>query len=370
MHTAHARVAATIFLLLILPACSSEPEKGASKPAVRAVTVLPSPPCRKAGSLPPGGQVSFVAGVRLFVVSATGAGGECIGEFDSANPVQWAPAGDRYLVAGFDVVNVYSGATPQAVTGLGSHPRTLGFSRPRGGNVLFVSVDGATLSKASTWGGRAVDISFLRRHDEATYHPSGAQIAVIGASRDGRYGIWLATNEGKEARLVVPVSTQDEFYGLAYSYDGSSLFYVADEHDHWDLRSLDLSVAKPEPTKLLSADSPITAPVVSLLSSDTVAYRQGDCDTGMQTYVADARGPRIVAAGKRDTQPVGWMPDGTLVVAVSDDLCDIARSLDLYVVNEDKESLLVKDVLQAAVRVAYPPPPAPPEISAGDPAGE
>jgi hypothetical protein len=314
--------------------------------------------------------VSFVAGVRVFTVSATGAGAECVGELVQAEPIQWSPSGDSYMVDGFDSVQIVSADRARSITGLGSQPRPQGFSRPGGANVLFISSDGTTLSKVPIQGGPPVDISFLRRHDEATYHPSGAQIAVVGEDRAGRYGVWLATSDGKEPHLVVPVSTQDEFYGLAYSYDGSLLFYVDDEHDHWELSSLDLSEKNPRPTKLLAVDSPISAPVTSLLASDTVAYRQGDCETGLQTYVEDAKGTRQVGPSEQDTQPIGWMPDGTLVVAASDDLCDVSRTLDLYVVHEDKHSLLVRDVAEAAVRIAYPPPPAPPATSAGDSAGE
>ncbi len=69
-------------------------------------------------------------------------------------------------------------------------------------------------------------------------------------------------------------------------------------------------------------------------------------------------------------QPIGWLPDGTLVIGASDDLCDPARKLDLYVVNEDKKSLLVSGVDEAAVRIALPPPPPIPDDVAGDPAGE
>jgi hypothetical protein len=365
------RLATVCFAAGVLVSCSSTTApKGASKPAVKAVTALPPGECGTPEALPPGGQVSFVTGIRVFTVSPTGAGLACVAELDTARPIQWGPAGDRLLVAGFESVDVVQGAESETLTGLGTHPRSQGFSLPTGGNVVFISADGAVLSQTPLGGGKPVDISFLRRHDEATFHPSGAQIAVIGEHPDHRYGIWLATNEGREAKLIVPVSTEDEFYGLTYSHDGNTLYYVGDEHDHWVLNALDLTNPKATPEEVVSEPVPVTAPVVSLLSNETIAWRRGDCDSGLQTFVHDDKGTRRVASSLGDTQPIGWLPDGTLLVAASDDLCDPQRTLDLYIVHEDKQSILVRDVAQAAVRVTFPPPPGPPADIAGDPTGE
>lgn len=314
--------------------------------------------------------MSFSVAGHVYVASPSSGEASCVAQADEAEPIVWGPRGDRLLIAGFGSVEVVTGHRSTTVNGPGDTPRLQGFSRPSGANVLFVSSDGTKLVKAPVDGGPADDISFLRRHDEAAYHPSGAQIAVIGQSANGDYGIWLADNEGQDAREIVPVDTEDEFYGLAYSDDGSTLYYVADEHDSWELRAYDLTGGGAAPEKLLAASTPIAAPLVSPLSAGLVAYRQGDCDSGFTTYVHDARGTRPQAEKLGDTEPVGWLPDGSLVLATSHDLCDPARKLDLYVSNHDEQSVVVKDVSQAAVRVALPPPPPVPSSPAGDPTGE
>jgi hypothetical protein len=373
MHRARRVRCAALALLLLAGACSTAKDKGEPEPPkVRALGSLPSS-CGQLGPVPPGGEVSFITGGRVYVVSPTGSGAACVGEVAAPDPIQWSPTGDAYLVAGFDSVEVHTQSGVETLTGPGDHARLQGFSRPTGANLLFISSDGTALAKAPTNGGASKDISLLRRHDEAVYHPSGAQLAVIGQTTRGDYGIFLATNEGTEQKEIVPVTSEDEFYGLAYAHDGSALYFVADEHDSWELHAADLTNparARPREKMLFDAPAPIAAPLVSLLSGNVIAYRQGDCDSRLATYVRDERGTRRVGAGLGDTQPVGWLPDGTLVVAASDDLCDPARKLDLYVVQEDRQSLLVEDVDQAAVRVALPPAPGPAGEPVGDPAGE
>lgn len=368
----HGRLLAASLALLGLAAaaCNSAPEKpGATTPEVRTVTALPSS-CRAPEAVPPGGQVSFVRDFRVYTVSPTGAGAACVATVTEPVPIVWGPAADRLMIAGFGSVDVIAGDDRVTLKGPGPNPRLQGFSRPTGVHVLFTSTDGSKLVKVPSEGGKPEDISFLRRHDEVVYHPSGAQIAVIGQDYDHAYGIYLATNEGTKARDIVPVTSQDEFYGLAFAHDGSALYYVADEHDTWELQMVDPTELRPEPVKLLSAPTPIAGPLVSPQSGTVVAFRQGDCESGFETYVHDERGTTRVAQSLGDVQPIGWLPDGTLVVGTSEDLCDPVRKLALYVVNEDKESLLVKDVDEAAVRSVVPPPPPVPQDVAGDPSDE
>ena len=371
MHGSKALLVALLGVVVLAGACSSEPKPTPEPLAVDEVTGLPDT-CTSAGALPPGGQVSFVKENRVYVVSPTGAGTRCVITVTRPEPIQWGPVGDRFLVAAFDHVDVYSDRKPVTIGGPGGHARLQGWSRPTGKNVVFISSDGRKLVKSPFEGGDAIDISFLSRHDEVAYHPSGAQIAVIGQTRDGRYGIFLATNEGKKATEVVPVSNEDSFYGVTYSHDGNTLYYIADLHDSWEMRSLDLSgvLGGSRPETLFSAPTPVTTALVSPLTGTVYAYRQGNCESGFQSYVRDDRGARRVGAGLGDTQPVGWLSDGTLVLAASRDLCDLAATRDLYVVHGGRQAVLVRGVDQAAVRTAAPPPGPVPQEIAGEPSAE
>jgi hypothetical protein len=60
--------------------------------------------------------------------------------------------------------------------------------------------------------------------------------------------------------------------------------------------------------------------------------------------------------------PIGWLPDGALLVAVyeGDTHCCDAPPFDLYVLRADGVERIDGDVVDAAVRAVLPPPPPPP----------
>jgi hypothetical protein len=322
--------------------------------------------CDGVGEAPPEGegQVTFVKGTLVFGVSPDGAGLHCIAGVAAVNPIAWGPQADFFVDVGFAASEVISDDDRVTIAGPGDTPRFQAISRPGGDRVLFIARDSTRLAKAPIDGGRLEDISFLRRHDEATYHPAGTQLAVLGETHDGIYGMWLVTNEGRERHLVVPTRDEDEFYGMSFSATGGHLYYLDDQHTTFELRVVDLAtleegIALPESDLLLEEGEPISV-MASPFSDDLIAYRVGSCDAGFETFVLRGDGPASgateVGADLTETQPIGWLPDDRLVLAADDDLCDPQRTLDLHVVDPASETsvLLVEDVLQAAVRAVLP----------------
>jgi hypothetical protein len=348
---------------LVAGACSSkekEPE------GVQPVTALPSM-CEGVGALPADGEVTFVRGDLLFGTGPDGGEARCITGVAGINPVFWAPRGDVLVDAGFAAAEVISEAGRATISGPGKSPRFHGFSRPAGTHALYSALDGTELAEVALEGGQSTDISFLRRHDEAVYHPAGTQLAVTGENEAGAYGVWLVTNEGTGAHLVVASRDEDEFYGVAFSSDGDTLYYVDDQHTFFELRSVDLTtlekVAFLPKAKLVQKEKLPISVTPSPYTDDLLTYRLGSCEEGFDTFVVEGSDTREIAADladTADTQPVGWLPDDRLVVAVTDDLCNRERKLDLHVVDGGRVDLLVEDVTYAALRIALPddsPPP-------------
>lgn len=322
------------------------------------ITDLPSM-CEGFGNLPDDGQLTFVKGTLLFGVSPDGTGLRCIAGVAGTNPVAWGPQADYVMDIGFSASEVISAEGRVTITHPGDTPRFQGISRPEGTNAVFIERDGSGMAKVPLTGGRPRDISFLRRHDEAAYHPAGTQLAVLGETKEDEiYGLWLTDNEGRDRHLVVPTRDEDEFYGMSFSAQGRMLYYVDDQHTSFELRVVDLStleegIALPKSRLLVEEGEPISV-IASPFTEDLLAYRVGSCDTGFTTSVREGSTTSEVGADPGDTQPIGWLPDDRLALASTEDLCDPQRELDLYVVDGGRTELMVEDVSQAAVRVVLP----------------
>jgi hypothetical protein len=326
------------------------------------VTALPSM-CEGVGPLPDEGEITFARGTLLFGVSPEGDGLRCITAVSGANPFFWVPDGSAVVDVGFTAAEIVSEAGRDVISGPDESPRFHGFSRPTGASALFTSITGKLLAKTSLSTGKTADISFLRRHDEVTFHPGGGQIAVTGETEEGVYGVFVATSEGEDFHLVVPSRDEDEFYGAAFSSDGSTLYYVDDQHSSFEVRAVDLAelqegIVVPKSRLLLEEKVPMSI-MPSPFAEDLLAYRLGTCDDGFTTGILDGDDQRAVGRGLRETQPIGWLPDGRLVIAATRDLCNPQRELDLYVVDGDTVELLVEDVAYAGVRAALPDAPRP-----------
>jgi hypothetical protein len=348
---ARATLIATIVAVFGI-ACSATPDvsdtPGTSENAGPLVAELPSG-CEGASPGDDTSEISFVANGRLYVSNADGSDTKCIAKVGEKAPLSWAPGGSSLALSRFEEVEVYVDDEKKVLKGPGEHPLFLGFSQPDGEHLLFLAYDGSSLEKVEVATGKSQDISFLRRHDEAIYSPSGDNIAVIGEPQGEPYGIFVVDENGKHPQRLVVTDREDEFYALTYSYDGETLYYIEDLHDRWELRSVPADGGSTETTKLAGSDEPFR-PYVSTYGDD-IAYRDGGCDTVFTTYIVDGEIPTEVD-DDGESQPIGWTEDGSLVTGVADDLCDSARTLDIYIGDADQRTLFVEDVDEAAVRPA------------------
>lgn len=343
------------------------PTPGASAEAL--IMSLPDD-CSGIGRTRPEGQISFLARKRLYL--ATGDGEvRCAGDLSGADSIEWNGTGGRALLSGPD-------GSVLADRGIRTHvaepAARVAFSRPTGSAILRLTEDHRRLEKTSLDRLTDVtDISFLRYTDAAVYHPAGTHIAVAGAADDGTYGIWLSDNLGREPK---PIARGESFRGaydpdspriveMAWSHSGDALYFVADHGDEHHVHALtfiegDDALLEGLLETLATGPEPMTRLEVSEFTGRRrVAFARGSCEQGFTTTVVERRrDPGPLHEGPNSTVPVGWLPDGRLVLQSSLEPC--SESSDLHLWSGGSMKLLVTDVSVAAIRARSPEPPDPP----------
>ena len=306
-----------------------------------------------------GPQVSFVLGGELYVARRTGNVARCVLEIPGPLDVDWGPEGDRVH---FGDLRRYEG---DGIVSLDDVTESIAWSRPTGRAIVYVSE--GRLMKVDAFGDAPSDISFLADHDEVVYHPAGTHVAVTGTSDDGTYGLWLATNVGKDAQLLAIGEDALRIFSLAFAHDGTTMYYAAEHEDRYDVHSLRLALQDEEGATrdaelgtLDSASTEMGDVVVSEFVADRIAYSVGSCEEGKTTRVwMDGEVTELGGdlAGL-STEPVGWMPNDELLLLAREAGCEGDGTL--YAWQQDEATRLVPGVSAAGVRAALPPPPDPP----------
>lgn len=286
----------------------------------------------------------------------------CIAPFENQDRLVWGPAGDRLLL---DTTRVTADEAFAGVVGTGAS-----FTRPTGRNLVWV--ENGRLWKSATDGSSLRDISLLGEHVAVAYHPAGVEIATVGIDEEGRYGVWVARNDGTEAQRVV---TAEEAVITELSFSESSGFFLSfiAEHEDGTTHLHELTLVDAQGLAVRNEfDASIALETERSLSgivanpwSDEIAVTEGDC--------SDPEGPRArlpwgggIPAQLRDmpTEAVAWLPNFELLLAAYPNGCDGIRELWIVGTGEglptfDNPELLARDVGVTAVRAALPEPPLP-----------
>jgi hypothetical protein len=305
-----------------------------------------------------GPQVSFVLGGDLYVARRSASVARCVLEVPQPLDVNWGPQGDRVQ---FGDLRRYEG---DGIVALDDVAESVAWSRPTGRSIVYVS-DGR-LMKVDAFGDQPIDISFLTDHDEVVYHPAGTHIAVTGTGDDGTYGLWLATNVGKDVQLLAIGEDALRIFSLSFAHDGTTIYYAAEHDDHYDVHSLRLALQDEEGATrdaelgtLDSASTEMGDVVVSEFVAENIAYTVGSCEEGKTTRVWDGSVTELGGelAGL-STEPVGWLPNGELLVLARQGGCEGDGAL--YAWRSDQATRLIEGVSAAGVRAVLPRPPDPP----------
>jgi hypothetical protein len=371
--------ALVIGVLLTFQACSPSTE-----PATKTSSQKDdesAAPCTWSGVAPSQADLTYVLGSRLFAISSSGTGPTCLlGSVpNSGSQLSWGPRAERILFGPDRAVLPSGKEIAPYETGTAA-----AWSRPEGKSILGVTPSGRLL-KRRTIEPEAIDISFLKRHDEAIYHSAGRHIIAVGVDDRGSYGIFLATNEGKDVRQLAVTEQARRVYSLVIGPTGGSIFYAADHDSYSEVHSLEIEF--PGLQTLYKTDAKVLR-ITDLNDRHpgALAIQTGSCTEGTRVVVAHLRSEQVdQVAGlpkAASVEPVGWLPGDELALLVRDRGC-LGKG-DLYVSRPQttspntegeniqyvaKSRLLVRDVEAAAVRAVAPPPPAPPRSSTDPPAG-
>jgi hypothetical protein len=289
--------------------------------------------------------VTFVVDGRLMSISPSLVSRCLLDGVGAGAALRWNGAGDKVILPDGRV-----DPGPQPVAVATGDPASLTWSYPTGTAVLEVDRSGH-LYRIPSGGGSPLDITFLARHDAATYHPAGTHVVSSGLSTDGTYGLWVATNRGADVRLIARGETAPHIDHLTWTANHQLLF-VADHGDHKDLHQLDLVTEKLVTVLTVPAAQCFESVVASRLPGGGVAWAVAPCDQAQAVTTSAVRGGSYLALAGTDLEhaaPVGFLPDGTLVATSSRGLLSFGPPGSATV------TLLHPGTFLAAMRVIEPP---------------
>ena len=336
------------------------------------LTLEPTESCDGLGRPPSGGEVTFVRGSKLLGIRPDGSRKRCLADLRDLRRglyAYWNAPGDRVLIDGPEIaLSQDLESTPPLVDRpLWESPV---WSRPTGTSVVYITKDGH-LEKRPSFGGPPTDISFLDRHEAVAYHPAGTHIVVSGRKADEE-GLFLATNVGTKPQLLARGEDTPSIHGMEFSHDGRSLYFLAshDHSKHLHRLSLEPNGARRGTVRELGLETlarsraDITPPTISPWSGQ-VAWAEGECSSGIPASLQIPGNDRLIVTPELRTLslgPVGWLPNGNLVVvAYTPGHC--GTTSDGTWVLSDREPRRIIGLLDIApvLRVPLPPPPPPPD---------
>lgn len=284
------------------------------------VDVPPSGPCAFTPPVPMG-EVTWVQDNQLRAL-ADGATPTCLLDgVNGASPLAWSSDAGRVLL------DPATSATANGRRSTGFDPTMSGvvLSAPKG--TATIAVDPVTHRLIRHGSDGAVsDISFLASTDEAIYHPGGTRIVAVGTDANGRYGIWLSSNLGKEPKQILSVADPSTpVTDLTFNADGTEIYFI---HGFVHQLIVDRLILN----DLGKADRGEANLVVSTLESSTAAWSVGPCDpTGtvlmsspilaQETDLRTMTGSPFVDSNV-SLQPVGWLSGYRVVIAARASGCD------------------------------------------------
>ncbi|MGH2757749.1 MAG: hypothetical protein ACRDI3_08175 [Actinomycetota bacterium] len=328
-------------------------------------TVDTTAQCEGLGRTPGSGQITLFENNQLRAYRPSGGPPSCLIDREESGlsmgnviPPSWNAGGDRVIVD--DRALSKDGSITSRLTDKGNEEAI--WSRPTGTSVVWITKEGR-LMKRSSLGGKATDISFLARHDDVTYHPAGEHIATTGLKENGDYGLYLATNVGTEPKLLARGEEARLIISLRFDEDGRTLYYNARHGPrNWHLHSLSIG---PDPfLDTLDKGAFPFEYVLTPFQPNAIAWLSpGDCaagDPGMfKAPFAKLQIPDDLRA--TNLHPVGWLPNGKIVVRAASTGCSTAQPGDVYVLSRKAPVLIDRENYgNVSLRVKMPPPPPPP----------
>lgn len=317
---------------LVAASCTSSTSTTSSEPT----TSSPSPTFTSTGSPTPTGAtladgsplpngcagksaasqtVGFVAEGRAWALDPSTGRLACLFQVKDPGPFTFGPQGDRVLLGGLQVQGLTSGAP--TLPSIGSSPSVFDWGHPLGLAVVYADVPGVP-EKRFMDDGHVERLSTLPKgtYQAIAYHPSGLALGFI-VDEGARQGIWLSSNEGKDAQRLVFSRPETVFSSLAFSPDGQTLWWVAQHPGSVsEIHDMDLTDRTGFGT-ILSRGLDASAHGLQLAPAGALkAATQGADCSHLQAMVIDSEGASpAIADATSPTTALGWLDASTLLVA-------------------------------------------------------
>lgn len=295
------------------------PASDLDRPAELSTADLPTEEPCAVGTVPEGGQVTFVAGGKLWGVDQQGTVA-CLADLQGRNPtwISWSPDGDEVLV-GPDVVLRNDGRF--VPTGYFPDNRLLRWSAPTGKALLAPNAQtGHLIWRNAHDSTDRIDVSFAERTTAAAYHPAGKHIVAAGIGNDGQgEGVFLATNRGANVQRIGSIDA-GEVSDLSFEMSGDSIVFLHHHPDgltelhRYTFSNAVLEVVATEPVEAI--EHLVASPVDDRVLAWSTAH---STLTSVLHVLAEPFGAAVsVSFPESVLTPLSWMPNRQILFSRSD----------------------------------------------------
>jgi hypothetical protein len=268
-----------------------------------------------AGAARPTETVAFVAEGRAWALDPSSGQLACLFRTQDTGLFAFGPQGDRVLLDGMQVRGVTSVAP--TLPALGVSPTVFDWGHPLGLAIVYADHPGQP-EKRFIDDGSVEQLSALPKgsYQAIAYHPSGLALGFI-VDEGQRQGIWISSNEGKDAQRLVYSRPDTVFSSLAFSPDGQTLWWIAQHPGAIsEIHDMDLTDRTGFGT-VLSRGLDDTAHGLQLApSGPLMAATTGiDCDHEQAMVLDSAGAAKAIPNASEPTRALGWLDASTLLVA-------------------------------------------------------
>jgi hypothetical protein len=294
---------------------------------------------------------------RLWAVDEAGTV-SCLADLDGRNPswISWSPDGDEVLV-GPDTVLRNDGRFVS--TGYFPDNRSLRWSYPTGKALIAPNAEtGHLIWRNAHDSAERIDVSFAERTTTAAYHPAGKHIAAAGIGNDGAgEGVFIASNRGANMQRIGQIEA-GEVSDLSFEENGNSIVFL---HHHPDglaeVHRYDLAAGFLE-SRASYPDATVADLVSSPVDQGAIAWSVTRSTVSSELMVEPdpTSGPlRATMPTERHAQPLSWLPDHRLLVAVHDVAPSPDAAFDLWQWSAGGTTHIIDGVSAAAARAVHGP---------------
>lgn len=317
--------------------------------------------CRPDVTAPPAAQITMVYKQVLFGALPDGSSLHCLSGPPISDLQGWSADGTAFaFTPGFEISVMRGGARDYSY----SDKRGV-FTRPQSSGVYSVA-PGGDVRKHTIGQGQAATLTEGLQAFELAVSPDGMTVVAVTQTANATE-LWAIASDGSSRRKLVSqpaVRSGDtkSFLNIVHLVFVSAnlMAYLQSPPGTGDgpysLHVVDVSSAQNVSTGTLGSEMQLSATTGLVANSMMVAAEFGSCSTSIQTSVFDTSTAMPdafavpVGSSYSFAAPLGWLPDGTLVLLAKESSCDGPGDVLLWRRGSPDVQMFASGVTEAAVR--------------------